>query len=66
MHILPFQIDPSWYDRYWWRELSPRSRHVALSLKGRRCDAPHPPPFGSYARRWCRRHNQQDVDVVFT
>jgi hypothetical protein len=22
--MIPFQVDPSWYEKYWWRELPPR------------------------------------------
>jgi hypothetical protein len=22
--MIPFQVDPSWYEKYWWREPAPR------------------------------------------
>jgi hypothetical protein len=24
--MVPFQVDPSWYERHWWREQPPRRR----------------------------------------
>jgi len=40
--MTPFQVDPSWYERYWWREPPPRRRWLtrerllrAAALAGR-------------------------------
>jgi hypothetical protein len=32
--MIPFQVDPSWYEKYWWREPAPR-RLSAFALPRR-------------------------------
>lgn len=32
--MIPFQVDPSWYEHYWWREQAPRRRWLKAALIG--------------------------------
>src|ERR1700730_8826652 len=31
--MIPFQVDPSWYEKYWWREPAPRRRSAFALLR---------------------------------
>ena len=37
--FIPFQVDPSWYEKYWWREPAPR-RQSAFALLRRGPERP--------------------------
>jgi hypothetical protein len=56
--MIPFHVDPSWYDSYWWRESAPRKPGLLAFLR-RMVSHPSYPFAATMTRRQDVRADRQ-------